>query len=186
VDAITLLTKDHRTVDELFDRFERSSDPSERGELVAKMIEELSVHAAIEEQELYPLMRRAFAEDDLVDEAEHEHAEAKAVLAVLVQLRIDDQHFEPLVGELIADVRHHVEEEENELFPKLREAVSEDELDEVGQRLERAKQSAPTKPSADELKQLSRDELYEFAKKIGLEGRSDMTKDDLAAALAPF
>jgi hemerythrin superfamily protein len=185
VDAISLLTQDHRTVDELFDRFEQSSAADERGELVATMIEELSVHAAIEERELYPVMRRVFSEEELVEEAEHEHAEAKAVLAVLAQLTPGDEHFGPLVAELIADVRHHVEDEENELFPKLREAVSDDELDELGQRLEQAKQDAPTKPSAAELRHLSRDELYEFAQKIDLEGRSDMNKDELAAALAP-
>jgi hemerythrin superfamily protein len=185
VDAISLLTQDHRTVDELFDRFEKTSDPGERGELVAKMVEELSIHAAIEEQELYPVMHRVFSDDDPVDEAEHEHAEAKAILAVLSQLDPHDEHFEPMVEELIGDVRHHVEEEENELFPKLQEAVSDEELEELGQRLKQAKQGAPTKPSAEELQELSRDELYEFAQKIGLEGRSDMSKDELAKALAP-
>lgn len=185
MDAISLLTQDHRTVEELFSRFEQSSDPSERRQLVDTMIEELSVHAAIEEQELYPLMHRTLEQDDPVDEAEHEHAEAKAILAILAHLQADDEHFEPMVTELIADVRHHVEEEENDLFPMLREAVSDDELDEVGQRLEQAKGGAPTKPSADELRQLSQEELYGFAQKIELEGRSDMSKDDLASALAP-
>lgn len=185
MDAITLLTQDHRTVDELFERFEQTAEPGQRRQLVEKMIEELSIHAAIEERELYPVMHRVLSDDDPVEEAEHEHAEAKAVLAVLAQLQPDDGHFEEMVEELIADVRHHVEEEENELFPMLRDVVSDQDLEDLGQRLERAKQGAPTKPSAGELMSLSRDELYEFAQKIGLEGRSDMNKDELVKVLAP-
>ncbi|HUH06356.1 MAG TPA: hemerythrin domain-containing protein, partial [Egibacteraceae bacterium] len=96
MDAISLLIQDHRTVDEMFGRFEQTSDPAQRRQLVDKMIEELSIHAAIEEQELYPVMRRVFDEEDLVEEAEHEHAEAKAVLAVLSQLRPEDERFEQM------------------------------------------------------------------------------------------
>lgn len=185
MDAITLLTQDHRTVDKLFDRFEQTRDAGERRQLVDNMIEELSIHAAIEEQELYPFMRRVLPQDDPVDEAEHEHAEAKAILAGLSRLQPDDEHFEPVATELIADVRHHVQEEENELFPQLREAVTEDDLNELGQSLEQARHRAPTKPSAGDLQQLTQEELYEIAQKIGLEGRSGMTKDELTAALAP-
>lgn len=185
MDAITLLTQDHRTVEELFGRFEQSSDPAERRQLVDQMIEELSVHAAIEEQELYPVMQEVIGDED-VEHAEHEHAEAKAVLAVLARMEPQDERFEPMVSELISDVRHHVEEEEYELFPEFREKMTEQQLEELGQRLEQAKGSAPTKPSAKDLEeQLSRDELYEFAQKAGLGGRSDMSKKDLASALAP-
>jgi hemerythrin-like domain-containing protein len=184
VDAISLLMQDHRTVDQLFERFEGSTDPAERRQLVDRMIEELSVHAAIEEQELYPLMRRVFPDGEPVEHAEHEHAEAKALLAVLAKLEATDERFETLVSELIDDVRHHVEEEESDLFPQMRDAVADAELAELGERLERAKSGAPTKPSAEELKVLTQSELYEFAQKAGIEGRSEMSKDDLAAALA--
>ena len=185
MDAITLLEQDHRTVDELFERFEQTTEPAQRRKLVDTIIEELSIHAAIEEQELYPVMRRVLDAEDDVEHAEHEHAEAKAVLAVLAQLDAEDERFAPLVSELIADVRHHVEEEEEELFPKLRQAVSEEELNDLGRRLEQAKEHAPAKPSAAELDALSRDELYEFAGKIDLPGRSDMSKQELMEALAP-
>lgn len=184
VDAISLLIQDHETVEQLFGQFEQTADPGERRRLVDRMIEELSVHAAIEEQELYPVMHRVLPDDD-VDEAEHEHAEAKAVIAVLAQLDAEDPPFEAMVQELIADVRHHVEEEEDELFPQFRQAVSQSELEDLGLRLEQAKQAAPRKPSAKDLQALTRDELYEFAQTIDLDGRSDMSKDDLAKALAP-
>jgi hemerythrin-like domain-containing protein len=185
LDAITLLTQDHRTVEELFTRFENSSDAGERAQLVGKMIEELSIHAAIEEAELYPVMHKAFSEDDSVKEAEQEHAEAKAVLSVLAQLSPDNEQFDTMASQLIADVRHHVEEEENELFPQLQEVISAEELGDLGQRLANAKSSAPNKPSAQDLQVLSVDELHEFAQVIEVEGRSDMNKEQLASALAP-
>lgn len=183
MDGLELLIQDHRTVDQVFDQYQQTSDDAERRRLVDTMIEELSIHAAIEERELYPLMHRSLPEDDSVEHAEHEHAEAKAVLAVLGQLEPTDEPFDEMVNELISDVRHHVQEEEDELFPQLREAVSDEELEQLGQRLEQAKQSAPKKPSAAELEALSGEELQQFAQKMGVEGRSDLNKQQLAKAL---
>lgn len=185
MDAINLLTQDHRTVENVFQQFEQTSGRDKRRELVDTMIEELSIHATIEEQHFYPFLRDLGLEQDSVEEAEHEHAKAKAVLAALTRLQPEDEHFEPMVRELIADVRQHVSEEENDLFPRLRDAASQDDLEQVGQRLEQAKQEAPTKPAAKDLHALSQDELYEYAQQLDVEGRSDMAKDDLISALAP-
>lgn len=185
MDAINLLTQDHRTAEDVFQQFEQTSDRDKRRELVDTMIKELSVHAAIEEKHLYPFLRDLGVEQDSIEEGEHEHAQAKAVLAALTRLQPEDEHFEPIVRELIADVRHHVAEEENDLFPRLRDSASQDDLEQVGQRLEQAKQDAPTKPSAKDLHALSQDELYEYAQKLDVEGRSDMAKDELISALAP-
>lgn len=150
MDAITLLENDHRTVESLFRRYESlqsGGTEEERERLVHDMIRELSVHAAIEEQVLYPEAERALPEGEaLAREALDEHAEAKEVLAELDDIAPSDAGFDAKVRNLIADVRHHVEEEETEMFPKLRAALSSDELDDMGRKLERAKSMAPTRP----------------------------------------
>lgn len=185
MDAINLLTNDHRTVDSMFDQYQQTDDASERRQLVDTMIRELSIHAAIEEQELYPVMRQAMDDGEQIEEAAHEHAMAKAVLATLAQLQPDDASFDELVGQLISDVRHHVEEEENDLLPRLRNAVSDDELEQLGDRLDKAKRSAPTEPTAQELEPLTVDELQQLAQMIDLDNRSQMNKQQLIAALTP-
>lgn len=149
MDAITLLKEDHRTVESLFRRYESLQEPSteERERLVHDIIRELSVHAAIEEQVLYPEARRALPEgESLAEEALDEHAEAEEVLAELDDMEPSDAGFDLRVRGLIADVRHHVAEEENEMFPKLRASLSTDELEDMGRKLERAKSMAPTRP----------------------------------------
>lgn len=185
MNAIDLLVSDHRTAEDVFQQFEQSRDDAERRKLVDSMIRELSIHAAIEERELYPFMARKLPDAEPVHHAEHEHAEAKAMLASLLRLQPGDEQFDEMANQLISDVRHHVEEEENELFPKLRDVASGEELDECGQRLEQAKSDAPTRPSAEELTVLTVDELQQFAQKLQIEGRSDLNKDELAAAIAP-
>lgn len=185
MNAIDLLTQDHRTVDKMFEEFQSSKQAPKKRELVDKMIKELSAHAAAEEKELYPIMRKAFSDSDSVEHAEHEHAEAKAILAVLSWLGPENESFDPMVEQIIEDVRHHVKEEEGNLLPKLKEKLSEKELEELGERLEQAKREAPTRPAPQELKALSQEELYEFTQKLGIEGRSKMDKDELISVLSP-
>jgi hemerythrin-like domain-containing protein len=147
-DAIELLMSDHQKVDALFKEYESLDDAAERKrQLVDEMIHELSVHAAIEEQLLYPYMRREVqGGDELADEGLQEHQEAKELLADLERLDPQDAAFDQKVNQLIADVRHHVEEEETQFFPRLREVASKDELIKLGSRLETAKKLAPTHP----------------------------------------
>lgn len=184
MDAIALLTEDHRKVDELFEQLERLQQPTERKELVGRLVEELSIHAAIEEQELYPVMRSALGDDGPVEEAEHEHAEVKAMLAALSWMRPEHERFDALVTELVAAVRHHVAEEEQDLLPKLRRFAPAADLKALGERLQQAKAGAPKKPDSEALLDLTRDDLYAVAQKIDLEGRSDMDKGQLAQAIA--
>ena len=147
MDAITLLKQDHRTVDSLFQRYESGLAPEQNREVVEEIIRELSVHAVIEEQVLYPAMRRAFpGGDDLAEEGIDEHQEVKETLAELDGMDPTDGAFDQRVRSLIGDVRHHVEEEEEEMFPKLQQAVSQDQLDEMGASMETAKRVAPTRP----------------------------------------
>ena len=149
MDAITLLKDDHRTVESLFRRFEAigSGGTQQKERLVHDIIRELSVHAAIEEQVLYPEVERVLPDGrSLAKEALDEHAEAKEVLAELDDMEPSDRGFDARVTSLIADVRHHVEEEETEMLPKLAASLSPDLLEDMGRRMERAKSMAPTRP----------------------------------------
>ena len=142
-DAIELLIHDHRE-DRLFAQIESSQ--GDQDEVVKKIIKELSVHAAIEEQILYPVMRRVLADGDAkVEEAIEEHQGMKEVLADIERLGSSPQR-EGKLQKLIGDVRHHVEEEETELFPEMRSAVGEDELRTMGGQMAAAKKMAPTHP----------------------------------------
>jgi hemerythrin superfamily protein len=147
VDAITLLKQDHKTVEQLFKRFEKTDDTAEQRRIVDEIIRELSIHAAIEEQVFYPAIREAVPDaEDTVLESLEEHHVAKWVLSELVDMAPDAERFEAKVTVLIESVRHHVEEEEEELFPEVRKELGRKKLAEVGDALEKAKRTAPRKP----------------------------------------
>jgi hemerythrin superfamily protein len=149
VDGIELLIRDHRTVDDLFEQYENlgPEDHANRRSLVDDMIRELSVHAAVEEQFLYPFIRdEVDGGDRLAQEGIEEHQEAKEILADLEDREPSDPDFDARVRELIADVRHHVEEEEQEFFPALRTVATPEQLGDLGERLSSAKSAAPTRP----------------------------------------
>lgn len=191
LDGITLILNDHRNVEELFTQYEQGGDPQTRMRLVAKMIEELSIHAQIEEEELYPVMQRVLPDgEELVSHAVEEHGEAKDLLAELEQMPVGSPDFDQKVQTLIEDVRHHVEEEESDMLARLREAMPEDDLVALGHALREAKSRASIHPkqggagpSGGSSDGKTRDELYEKAKELGVEGRSDMSKDELAQAV---
>jgi hemerythrin superfamily protein len=149
MDAVTLLKNDHKTVEALFKKFQKAGPTAHKTkqELVEKIIEELSIHAAIEEQVLYPAARQAVPEsEDDVLEALEEHHIVKWVLSELDGMKATDERFTAKVTVLIENVRHHVEEEESELFPELRKAMKRKELEELAQAMEAAKKVAPTHP----------------------------------------
>lgn len=147
MNAVQLLKDDHRTVENLFRRYELSSDTETKREIVEQIIRELSIHAAIEEQVLYPETRREVREkSDLADEGLEEHREVKETLSDLDGMDAGEAGFDAKVRALIADVRHHVEEEEGELFPALEEALTKERLDDLGTRMDTLKRIAPTRP----------------------------------------
>lgn len=149
MDAITLLKQDHKTVEKLFKQFEKAApDATEtKRELVDQIIEELSVHAAIEEQVFYPGVREEVeGVEDNVLEALEEHHVAKSTLAELEKMAPDHERFTAKVTVLIEAIRHHVEEEEGELFPEVRKALGRKRLGELGDQMESLKPIAPTRP----------------------------------------
>lgn len=147
MDAITLLKADHKSVNALFKAFEKSDDASQKRKLVDSMIEELSIHAAIEERVFYPASRNEAADTtDEVLEAIEEHHVVKWILSELQGLDPNDERFDAKTTVLIELVRHHVEEEEQEFFPKVRAELGRKRLGEIGVELEQAKTTAPHVP----------------------------------------
>ena len=149
MDAIKLLHNDHRTVERLFKEYEAAGDRAHvtKAKLVESIIKELSVHAAIEEQVFYAAARNAVSETNaMVLESLEEHHIVKWLLSELESLKPADERFEPKMTVLIEEVRHHVEEEEDELFPEVSKGLGDVRLEELGQQLEMAKTTAPTRP----------------------------------------
>jgi hemerythrin superfamily protein len=120
-DAIDLLTRDHRLVEELFTAFAQAA-PQQLDPLARRVCKMLRIHAQIEEELFYPVARRAVQDDVLIDEAEREHAEAKQAIARVESMTSDHAEFQAAVGELAERIASHVEEEEGQLFPQVRSA----------------------------------------------------------------
>lgn len=156
MDAIALLKQDHKTVEGLFKQFEALGDRAvkQKQKIVAKIIRELAVHSAIEEMLFYPAVRAAAAEaetkasdaaDDLVLESLEEHHIVKWTLSELEKMNPEDERYDAKMQVLMESVRHHVGEEEEDLFPKCRRMMK-DVLEDLGTRMEKAKKLAPTRP----------------------------------------
>jgi len=151
MDAVTLLRNDHRTVEKLFKAFEKAKDPQAKAGAVAQMVPELSVHTVIEEQVFYPAVRTEVEDaNSMILESLEEHHILKWVLSELEGMSPDDERFDAKVTVLIENVRHHVEEEEQELFPQVRGAMGRKRLTELGERMEDLKKRAPKHPQPRE------------------------------------
>ena len=129
MNAIDLLKQQHDQVEELFEKIENARSGKE--ELFDQIADALAVHAAIEEQHFYPATKDARTED-LLHEAVEEHLAVKRIIADLLEMEPDDPQFEAKIKVLKEQVEHHVEEEEKELFPKVRKMHSRDELEDLG------------------------------------------------------
>lgn len=149
MDAITLLKDDHKTVEKLFKSYEKAGDRAykTKRDLVDQMIKELSVHAAIEEQVFYPEIRRLVPgeEADTLESIEEHHI-VKWVLSELEGLDPEHERFHAKVTVLMEQVRHHVKEEETDMFPAVRQALGRKQLQEIGDTMEKAKKVAPLRP----------------------------------------
>jgi hemerythrin superfamily protein len=149
MDAITLLKEDHRTVEGLFKRFEKAGDKAytEKRAVVDRIREELSKHAAVEEQLFYPVVRATVPEtEDIALESLEEHHIVKWVLSELDAMAPEDERFDAKVTVLIENVRHHVKEEEQEFFPMVRDELGRNALADLGDAMATAKKIAPTHP----------------------------------------
>ena len=132
-DAIALLTADHRQVDAWFDDYEALAGDADKKALADRICVALKVHTQIEEEIFYPPAREATGDADLLDEAVVEHAGAKNLIAEIEAMQPGQPLYDAKVKVLGEQVRHHVEEEETELFPEVRETSL--DLEDLGARL---------------------------------------------------
>jgi hemerythrin superfamily protein len=151
MNAITLLKNDHKTVEDLFKRFEKLGPRAvkTKQDVVERIIRELSIHAAIEEMIFYPAIRQAVEDgeiEDMVLESLEEHHIVKWVLSELDGMNPANERFDAKVTVLTENVRHHVEEEEHDLFPSVSKRLGRPRLDELGEAMARLKKTAPTRP----------------------------------------
>ena len=143
-DAVALIKADHRRVEQLFREFEEAGDRAYKTKqlLVERMIRELEVHATIEEETYYPAVEAKARKDgkELVAEAVEEHHVVKILLGELASMSAEDEAFDAKVTVLMENVRHHVEEEEQEMFQKARQVLSEDDINRLGAEMAEMKQ----------------------------------------------
>jgi hemerythrin superfamily protein len=138
-DAVALIKADHRRVEQLFREFEDAGDRAYRTKqrLVSQLIRELEVHATIEEETYYPAVEAKAKKDgkELVAEAVEEHHVVKILLGELAGMSAEDEAFDPKVTVLMENVRHHVEEEEEEMLPQSEEILGKEELTRLGEEM---------------------------------------------------
>lgn len=146
MDAVELLMHDHRMVEQLFRDYESAHSDAQRRGVVEITVRELSKHAALEEVTVYPFAKQFLDGAVDVDEQLSEHKTVKELLASLDALSAGDDSEGRLVGELKAAVTHHIEEEEGQFLPALRQGVDEQALIDLGAQLDMAKKVAPTRP----------------------------------------
>ena len=138
MDAFTLLKADHQKVAQLFERLEAASGKRKLS-VFEEIRAELDLHAQIEEEIFYPALEQPSETRDLTLEAYEEHAMVKKLLRELSGAGTADDEWEAKAKVLQEAVEHHVDEEENELFEKAQQALGEEEIEELGQRLEAEK-----------------------------------------------
>ena len=149
-DAIVLLKNDHKEILRLFKDFEKAGDGAlkTKGKLVDRIIELLTVHTYIENEVMYPRVRELVPdlEDDVLESYEEHHV-ADVLVMELSAMSPDDERFTAKTTVLIENVRHHIEEEEEEWFPQVREGLGRKQLQEIGAEMLKAKEKAPRRPS---------------------------------------
>jgi hemerythrin superfamily protein len=133
--ALELLMSDHRKVEDLFERYEseKEGDEDARRDIAQQICNELTVHAQVEEELFYPWLRDKLDDMEMVEEAYVEHATAKDLIAQIESADAVDEAYNAKVKVLSEYIKHHVKEEENEIFPEVRD--KKDELDELGQEM---------------------------------------------------
>jgi hemerythrin superfamily protein len=150
-DAVVLLRDDHKEIRRLFKEFQRAGEDAEarKGKLVDQILEALTVHTYLENECMYPEVRKLLPdlEDDVLESYEEHHV-ADVLCLELAAMRPSDERFDAKVTVLIENVTHHIEEEEQEWFPKVREGLGRKQLQEIGARMVELRSKAPRTPTA--------------------------------------
>ena len=149
-DAIVLLKNDHKEIRKLFTQFEKAGENAHaaKGKAVDRIIELLTIHTYIENEVMYPRVRALLPEvEDDVLESYEEHHVADVLVVELSTMKPTDERFTAKTTVLIESVEHHIEEEEQEWFPKVREGLGRKQLQEIGAEMQQARAKAPRRPS---------------------------------------
>jgi hemerythrin superfamily protein len=148
-DAIVILKNDHKEVRRLFRKFEQAGDNADatKARLVEQILEALTVHTYIENEVVYPAIREQLPdlEADILESYEEHHV-ADVLCMELAPMSPDNERFDAKVTVLIESVEHHIDEEEEEWFPKVRDALGRKDLQALGERVEAARKKAPRRP----------------------------------------
>ena len=149
-DALVLLKADHKELRKVFSDFEKAGENAHaaKGKLVDKMIELLTVHTYVENEVMYPRVRALLPdlEDDVLESYEEHHV-ADLLVVELAALKPTAERFTAKTTVLIENVRHHMDEEEQDWFPKVREGLGRKQLQELGARMNEKRDSAPRSPA---------------------------------------
>ncbi len=149
-DAIVMLKDDHKKILATFKDFEQAGENAHarKGKLVDRMIELLTVHTYLENEVMYPRVRELLPEvEDDVLESYEEHHVADVLVTELAAMKPDAERFTAKTTVLIENVRHHIEEEEQEWFPQVRAGLGRKVLQQIGQEMVEARKKAPKRPS---------------------------------------
>jgi hemerythrin-like domain-containing protein len=150
-DVIEVLEHDHREVEQMFAELESlrgattEEDQERRKQLAEQVTTELVRHSVAEEVLVYPQVEKKVSSEE-AEHAREEHAEAEETLQRLEKLDADDPAFDDELATLMREIRHHIEDEEGETFPHMRQAMDAEELQKLGGRVEAFKKVAPTRP----------------------------------------
>jgi len=140
MNAIELLTSDHRKIDGIFMQFQQGGSSEQFRQLFAQLYQELSLHSLAEESVVYPVLAKFEETMGDIKEVYVEHAEAKATLAELAAMDNTSSTWSQKMTRLMKDIQNHVQLEENQIFVKLRQRMTEQQLDTLGQEIQKAKQ----------------------------------------------
>jgi hemerythrin superfamily protein len=148
-DAIVMLKTDHKEIKKLFRQFQEAGEnaTARKGRLVEQIIEALTVHTYLENECMYPETRQLLPdlEDDVLESYEEHHV-ADVLCMELAAMDPDDERFTAKTTVLIENVTHHIDEEEHEWFPKVREGLGRKQLQQIGARMLELREKAPRKP----------------------------------------
>ena len=190
-DVISMLTTDHRELQRLFDMM--TKDKSSRPLALPRAVAMLEAHSEAEEEQVYPALAREAGQEEEAEHAAEEHHEAENLGKHLLEMDWESEEFDRALQEWVTNVLHHVEEEENDILPALSEALEPERLEELGiafaQRRSQSLAGQALKATGTEggtggaqatTGGETREELYEKARELGIQGRSSMKKDELA------
>lgn len=177
-DVVDLIEQDHREVERIFEAMK--SDPEQRALLLPVVTSLLVAHSRAEEAEVYPVARDEAGEAEEVAHSQEEHQEAEQLLERLAGTDPQSPDFEEVLQEVVDSVTHHVEEEESTVLPGMRERLSDERRRELGE----AFLAARAEHLGEQPGELTREDLVQQARNVGVTGASSMTKDEIEDELS--